>query len=116
MKLVKFLMKLNNEKVQVELKNGTVISGEIVSVTPSMNINLKNVKMTIKHRNPISLEYINIRGNQVRLVILPDELNIDSILSDSMLRPKNLSTVAPVQKAQAPIRGGRRGRGRARAF
>ncbi|KAH3665984.1 hypothetical protein OGAPHI_004173 [Ogataea philodendri] len=116
MKLVKFLMNLNNEKVQVELKNGTIISGEIVSVSPSMNVNLRNVKMTVKHRNPVSLEYINIRGNQVRLVILPDELNVDSILSDSMIKPKNLSTVAPVQKEKAPIRGGRRGRGRARAF
>ena len=32
MKLVRFLMKLKDEKVTVELKNGTVIEGTIVSI------------------------------------------------------------------------------------
>ena len=30
MKLVKFLMKLKNETVTIELKNGTVIQGSII--------------------------------------------------------------------------------------
>ena len=29
MKLVRFLMKLNNESVVIELKNGTVVSGTV---------------------------------------------------------------------------------------
>lgn len=98
MKLVRFLMKLANERVQVELKNGTVVVGDIISVTPAMNINLKNVKMTVKNRNPVQLEYVNVRGNQVRLVILPDELNVDTILSETVVRAKTLSTEAPVRK------------------
>ncbi|ODV86888.1 hypothetical protein CANARDRAFT_218674, partial [[Candida] arabinofermentans NRRL YB-2248] len=107
MKLVRFLMKLNNEKVQVELKNGTVISGEIISVSPTMNINLQNVKMTVKGRNPMNLQFINIRGNQVRLVILPDEINLDNVLTDSMLKPKKKSAPAPITRAnKTPLRGG----------
>lgn len=112
MKLVRFLMNLTNEHIQVELKNGTVIVGDVLSVTPTMNMNLKNVKMTVKNRNPTQLEYINIRGNQVRLVILPDELDVDRVLADSFTRPKrNPSTTAPEpdkKKIHRPHRNGPR--------
>lgn len=131
MKLVRFLMKLTNEKVSVELKNGTIIQGDIISVTPSMNINLKNVKMTLKNRNPVSLEYINIRGNNIRLVILPDELNLDNLLADSLIKNKKKTsnaTTASNARNNGPggrgahgsnsTRGGKsiRGNRRARAF
>ncbi|QPG75351.1 hypothetical protein FOA43_002704 [Brettanomyces nanus] len=107
MKLVRFLMNLPNETVQVELKNGTVIIGDIISVTPTMNMNLKNVKMTVRDRNPTQLEYVNIRGNQVRLVILPDELNVDKVLSESMVRPRRTPSTLPprvVTKERVPRR------------
>ncbi|KAH3672197.1 hypothetical protein WICMUC_004426 [Wickerhamomyces mucosus] len=83
MKLVRFLMKLGNEIVQIELKNGTIVQGTIVTVTPTMNITLKKVKMTIKHRDPIQVDFINIRGNNIRNVILPDSINLDLLLQDS---------------------------------
>lgn len=89
MKLVHFLMKLQNESVQVELKNGTMVQGTVLSVSPTMNINLKDVKMTSIDRTPTVLEHMTIRGNQVRMVLLPDELNLDSILSDSVFKPKS---------------------------
>lgn len=91
MKLVYFLMKLQNESVQVELKNGNLVQGTILSVSPNMNINLKDVKMTSVDNSISVLEHMTIRGSQVRMVLLPDELNLDSILTDPIFKPKRKS-------------------------
>jgi small nuclear ribonucleoprotein D1 len=48
MKLVKFLMKLKNETVTVELKNGTIVVGSINGVDIRMNTFLENVRLTVK--------------------------------------------------------------------
>jgi small nuclear ribonucleoprotein D1 len=48
MKLVRFLMKLKNETVTIELKNGTIVVGSINGVDIKMNAFLQNVKITIK--------------------------------------------------------------------
>lgn len=98
MKLVRFLMKLTNETVQIELKNGTIVQGSIVTVSPTMNITLKKVKMTIKHRDPIVVDFINIRGNNVRDVILPDSINLDLLLQDT-------TTVTTTKKRKAESSG-----------
>mmetsp|Transcript_19771 Transcript_19771/g.74748 ORF Transcript_19771/g.74748 Transcript_19771/m.74748 type:complete len:85 (+) Transcript_19771:56-310(+) len=45
MKLVRFLMKLTNETVTVELKNGTTCRGTVTGVDISMNTFLRNVKV-----------------------------------------------------------------------
>eukprot|EP00591_Stephanopyxis_turris_P009260 CAMPEP_0195513372 /NCGR_PEP_ID=MMETSP0794_2-20130614/5038_1 /TAXON_ID=515487 /ORGANISM="Stephanopyxis turris, Strain CCMP 815" /LENGTH=85 /DNA_ID=CAMNT_0040641365 /DNA_START=13 /DNA_END=268 /DNA_ORIENTATION=- len=47
-----------------------------------MNCHLAAVKMTVKGSNPKSLEALCIRGNNIRYVILPDSLNLDSLLVD----------------------------------
>lgn len=81
-------MKLKGQTVTIELKNGTVIRGTITGVDISMNTHLKTVKMTLKNKNPINLESLSIRGNNIRYYILPDTLNLNTMLIDDTPRPK----------------------------
>ncbi|BEJ13991.1 hypothetical protein CspHIS471_0311650 [Cutaneotrichosporon sp. HIS471] len=125
MKLVRFLMKLNNETVTIELKNGTVLHGTITSVDPQMNTHLKSVKLTTRNQPPgtpnVHLDSIAIRGNNVRYFILPDSLPLDTLLVDDAPRAKKRKEGAAAARGRGGPRGGRgrgapRGRGRGRGF
>lgn len=54
----------------------------------SMNTHLKAVKLTIKNKEPINVDTITIRGNNIRYIILPDSLPIDTLLVDDTPRAK----------------------------
>ncbi|KAF8820973.1 LSM domain-containing protein [Cardiosporidium cionae] len=118
MKLVRFLMKLANETVVIELRNGTLVQGTVLGVDIAMNTHLKNVKLTLKHRNPVSLDHLTIRGNNIRYFILPDSLPIDTCLVDDT--PKNKPAKERPAMGRGRSRGGgmrgrpMRGRGRGR--
>lgn len=105
--LCRFLMKLSHETVTIELKNGSVVHGTIAGVDVSMNTHLKSVKMTpYRGANPVQLEQITIRGNNIRYIILPDALALDTLLLDDAPKAK-----AKKRETAAPARGGGRGRG-----
>jgi len=103
MKLVRFLMKLSHETVTIELKNGTQVHGTVVGVDVCMNTHLKSVKMTLKNRDPVQLDSLSIRGNNIRYYILPDSLPLDTLLIDDA--PKGRG------RGRDGGRGGRGGRG-----
>ncbi|KAJ7634453.1 Sm-like ribonucleoprotein [Roridomyces roridus] len=104
MKLVRFLMKLNNETVTIELKNGSVVHGTITGVDMQMNTHLKTVKITARNRDPASLDALSIRGNNIRYFVLPDALPLDTLLVDDAPKPKG-------RKKELDTRGRGRGRG-----
>lgn len=99
---------------------GTIIHGTITSVSPQMNTALRTVKMTTKNKaNPsapgetISLDTINVRGSTIRYYILPDSLNLDTILIDDQPKPKNKARKeGDGGRGSGRGRGGPRGRGR----
>lgn len=138
-------MKLNNETVTIELKNGSVVHGTItgihrylilskssphlyehsLGVDMQMNTHLKTVKMTTRNREPTSLDSLSIRGNTVRYFILPDALPLDTLLVDDAPKPKGRKKDDPRGRGRGgrgPDRGrggrggGRGGRGRGRGF
>lgn len=102
-------MKLSHETVTIELKNGSIVHGTIVGVDVSMNTHLKSVKMTpYRGATPVQLDQLSIRGNNIRYVILPDALALDTLLLDDAPKVK-----AKKRETAPPARGGARG-GRAR--
>ena len=105
--LCRFLMKLSHETVTVELKNGSIVHGTIVGVDVSMNIHLKSVKMTsYRGATPTQLDTLTIRGNNIRYVILPDALALDTLLLDEVPKAK-----AKKRESTGAARGGGRGGG-----
>lgn len=55
---------------------------DIPGVDISMNTHLKSVKLQLKGKNPVSMDHLSIRGNNIRYYILPDSLNLDTLLVD----------------------------------
>lgn len=53
-----------------------------------MNTHLKTVKLTLRGKNPVPLDHLSIRGNNIRYYILPDSLNLDTLLVDDTPRVK----------------------------
>jgi len=102
MKLVRFLMKLNNETVTIELKNGTVIMGTMTGVDVAMNTHIKNAKIVPLRKNPIQVDHLTIRGPNIRFFILPDDLNVDKCLIND----------TPIQKPPKHPAGGKKGGGK----
>ena len=56
MKLTRFLQKLANETVTVELKNATTVTGTVVGVDVAMNMHMRTVKLSVKGENTKALE------------------------------------------------------------
>lgn len=48
----------------------------------AMNTHLKSVKLTARGKNPVTMDYLSVRGNNIRYFILPPSLNLDTLLVD----------------------------------
>lgn len=90
----------------VDVKKGYFIN-IIKLLDVAMNTHLKAVKMTIKNRNPVQLESLSIRGNNIRYFILPDSLPLETMLIDEAPKSKN---------KKKDTKMGSRGRGQTRGL
>lgn len=60
----------------------------IAGVDVAMNTHLKTVKMTCKGKEPVTMDSISLRGNNIRYYILPDSLPLETLLIDDAPRSK----------------------------
>ncbi|CAD7958795.1 unnamed protein product [Amoebophrya sp. A25] len=88
MKLVVFLRKLANESVTVDLKSNTSVTGTVLGVDMQMNMHVKNAKVSTPGRETVPMEQITLRGNTIRSVTLPDNLALDTLLTDKEARKR----------------------------
>jgi hypothetical protein len=51
-------------------------------VDVAMNTHLKAVKLMPKGRSPVNVDHMSVRGSTIRYYILPDSLNLDTLLVD----------------------------------
>ncbi len=58
-------------------------------VDMSMNTHLKAVKLTVKGREPVALDHLTIRGNNIRYFLLPESLPLETLLVDDAPKIKN---------------------------
>ncbi len=118
MKLVRFLMRLSNETLTFELKDGTTVHGTLAGMDPHMNAHLRAVTLTPASRGPQpaapqTLGRMTVRGSAVRCVLLPDALALDPLLALDD-RPRADRRAGPPGAARPAVRGRGRGRGRGR--
>ena len=97
------------------------VAQTLKGVDMQMNTHLKMVKMTTRNSDPVSLDSLSIRGNNIRYFVLPDSIPLDTLLVDDAPKPKNRKK----DDARGRGRGSRvvdrgrargRGRGRGRGF
>jgi len=81
--LIRFLQQLNNAPVEIELKKGQVVSGQVSHVDGNMNVHMTEAKVVVKGKDPITVEKITVRGATVRHIVLPPDLKYDSMLAQA---------------------------------
>merc|ERR1739848_970707 len=116
MKLAAFLMKMNNNTVTIELKNGSSVQGTIQGADMMMNIHMVNVTLKTKRLrdgDSIKLEKFTVRGNTIRYVILPADVNLAQKIDETEMEAQKRRH-QPVNKEDADRRAAARGRGRGR--
>lgn len=64
------------------------IFSPIAGVDMSMNTHVKSVKMSVKGKDPLSLDSLSLRGNNIRYFILPENLPLDTLLVDDTPKAK----------------------------
>ncbi len=71
-----------------------------------MNTHLKAVKLTVKGRETIALDHITIRGNNIRYFLLPESLQLETLLVDTApkIKQKSGGTIGGAAKKDKPIK------------
>lgn len=87
-KLIHFIRRLVGYDIEVELKDGSKVSGKCTGIDHSSNLHLKNAKYykfediydPTRNFFVTNFEFATIRGNQVLYICFPDDVDISKFL------------------------------------
>jgi len=89
---IKLLHEAEGHIVTIELRTGEVYMGKLEEAEDNMNCHMTNVSFTAKDGSKHPMEYVFIRGSQVRYFIIPDMLkNAPMFRRDLAGRMKGIS-------------------------
>jgi len=80
-KLIHFLRKLVGYSLTIELKDDTIMRGKCTAVDSSMNTHVRNVTIMRPHGQESFVESITIRGDSIRYIEIPNDINMAALLS-----------------------------------
>lgn len=100
---VKLLHEAEGHTVAVELRNGEVYRGLLTDAEDNMNCQLSAVTATAADGRVSKLEYVYLRGSQVRLMVLPDLLK-QAPMFKKVQQAKVAADEAKARKGKAPGR------------
>eukprot|EP00588_Corethron_pennatum_P012981 CAMPEP_0194276958 /NCGR_PEP_ID=MMETSP0169-20130528/9415_1 /TAXON_ID=218684 /ORGANISM="Corethron pennatum, Strain L29A3" /LENGTH=117 /DNA_ID=CAMNT_0039020805 /DNA_START=132 /DNA_END=485 /DNA_ORIENTATION=+ len=71
---VQLLLEAEQHKVTVEMKNGEIYRGLLISSEETMNVSLIDVILTARDGRVSKLHAVYLRGSNIRFIVLPDVL------------------------------------------
>lgn len=71
-----------------------------------MNTHLKAVKLTVKGRETIALDHLTIRGNNIRYFLLPESLQLETLLVDDAPKARSKSIGSAAKKDKGASKQG----------
>lgn len=101
---LKLLHEAQGLTVTVELKNGCLYRGRLHQVEDSMNMQLREITVTARDGKLTAMDQCFIRGSNVRLVIVPDNLRHAPFFKTlaTMAAKLKVTTAKPQKKKAAP--------------
>lgn len=66
-----------------------------------MNTHLKAVKLTVKGRETLALDHLTIRGNNIRYFLLPESLQLETLLVDDAVKGGAKRSIGGQKKEKA---------------
>lgn len=95
-----FFQKYVNKKIKIELKNGMIFTGILVSTDAFLNFKLKQIEIEDQEKYPglNQIELISIRGSSVKTIQVDKN---DDLIDSLLLATRNRFIINQIRETEA---------------
>jgi small nuclear ribonucleoprotein D3 len=101
---VKLLFEAEGMKITVEMKNGEIYRGLLLSAEDTMNVSLSEVLRTARNGQISKLPNVYLRGSSIRFIALPDLLKSAPIFQKVATQKRKMEEAATQRQGGAKKR------------